>query len=263
MPTADHAALLREIGVARRSRTGTLEAVLAWTDGVGRGRALDAPCGPGLLAEALRRVGFDSVAADLDADGFEARGRVPFVVLDLDAPLPFADGVFELIHCGDGIEHLENPFALLRELARVLADGGALIVATPHYTSIERRVGFLMTGSLERPLARTARSAGRAEGRAARMRRGHISPVTLPRLARIAEEAGLDLVETRTLQPRRGQRWLIPLAALVWLVQRLLPERTRHDLYGERTLSWSVLLGGKTAMAVFRRGGAGVAASGS
>jgi SAM-dependent methyltransferase len=251
MPPSDAAALLREIGVTQRSRAGCFEAVLEWTEGQPRGRVLDAPCGPGLLSEALRRVGFDPVAADLDADAFEPRRRVPFVTVDLDAPLPFADNAFDLIYCGDGIEHLENPFALLRELARVLAEGGSLIVVTPHYTSMERRVGFLLTGSLERPLPRGPLPLQRAS----RMRRGHINPMTLPRLAHAAEGAGLELVESRTLMPRRGQRWLAPLAALVWLVQRLQPEPIRHGLFGDHSLSWPVLMGGKALMAVFRRQG--------
>jgi len=257
MSATDPAALLREIGVSQRSRAGCFEAVLEWTEGRPRGRVLDAPCGPGLLAEALRRVGFDPVAADLDAAGFAPRDRVPFVTLDLDAPLPFAGGAFDLIYCGDGIEHLENPFALLRELSRVLARDGALIVVTPHYTSIERRLGFLLTGSLERPLARGPRPTDR-DGR---RRRGHINPMTLPRIARAAEDAGLDLVESRSLVPRRGQRWLAPLAALVWLVQRLQPARLRHRLFGDHGLSWSLLMGGRAVMVVFRHAAVGGSAA--
>jgi SAM-dependent methyltransferase len=249
MPTTEPGPLLREIGVTQRSRAGSFEAVLEWAEGRPRGRVLDAPCGPGLLSEALRRVGFDCVAADLDREGFELRDRIPFVTLDLDAPLPFADAVFDLIYCGDGIEHLENPFALLRELARVLSAKGSLIVVTPHYTSMERRLGFLLTGSLERPLVRGPLPADRSS----RMQRGHINPMTLPRLAFAAEGAGLALMESRTLMPRRGQRWLAPLAALVWLVQRLQPESVRRGLFGDHSLSWRVLMGGKAVMAVFRR----------
>jgi SAM-dependent methyltransferase len=193
------------------------------------------------------------VAADLDRDGFEPRGPVPFVTLDLEAPLPFADGVFDLIHCGDGVEHLENPFALLRELARVLSANGSLIVVTPHYTSMERRLGFLLTGSLERPLTRGPLRVDRSS----RMQRGHINPMTLPRLAFAAEGAGLELMESRTLMPRRGQRWLAPLAALVWLVQRLQPESVRRGLFGDHSLSWRVLMGGKAVMAVFGRPASG------
>ena len=53
-----HAALLREIDLPQRSRSGTFEAVLEVVEGLPRGRALDVPCGAGLLAVALHRLGF-------------------------------------------------------------------------------------------------------------------------------------------------------------------------------------------------------------
>jgi len=39
---------------------------------------------------------------------------------------------FDTIICGELIEHLENPYQLLRDLRGLLADGGRLLVSTPN-----------------------------------------------------------------------------------------------------------------------------------
>lgn len=244
-PAPDYRSLLADIPAEQRSRRGTFETVLAWADPLPRGRALDAPCGPGLLAGALHQLGFETVAADLDAAGYALRGRVPFSTLDLDRPLPFKDGCFALVHCGDGIEHLENPFALFREFARVLSPGGTLLVLTPNYLNLERRLRFLWTGSLTRPLPRGVAGTKSC--------RGHINPLTLTRMAHMAESAGLSLVDSRTLLSKRRQRWLAPLGLLVLLRRALLNERARRDLYADATLSWGMLMGGRMVLAAFRR----------
>jgi SAM-dependent methyltransferase len=239
--------LLAAIDLPQRSRRGSFEAVLALVDGLPRGRALDLPCGPGRLAEALRRMGFAVTAADLDGAGFAAHG-VPFARADLDGRLPFADASFDLVHCGDGIEHLENPFAALRELARVLAPGGSLVLATPNYSNLERRLRFWLTGSLTKPLPRAPRPAAKRD-------RGHINPLTLTRVAHMAEEAGLELASVRTLGRKPRQWWLAPLALPIWLHRACLSSRTRSDLFADVTLSARVLLGGHKLLLAFRKAG--------
>jgi len=248
--------LLREIDIAQRSREGTLEHALARIDALAPGgerdasrrRVLDAPCGPGLMSEALVRLGFDVTGADLDAAQFARRGSIPFCEVDLDAPLPFADRHFDAVYCGDGVEHLENPFSLLRELSRVLCDGGILLVVTPNYSNIESRMRLLFTGALTKPVER---HPGFHRGR--RFDRGHINPLTLTRLARMAEYADLVLLEATTLLPKPRQRVLAPLAGLVRLYGSFLPPIQRERLFADATQSWRILLGGKQLLAVFRR----------
>lgn len=246
MSGRDYAGLLREIGIPQRSRRGSLEPILELLERRPRGRALDVPCGPGLLSEALRRMGFQVTAADLRDDVFEARDTVPFRALDLDAPLPFPDASFDLVVCSDGIEHVENPFALFREFARVLDAGGSLVVATPNYLSLERRLRFLFSGSLARPLAR-----GRGSG--AGSDRGHINPLTFVRLAWMAEQAGLELAGWRTLLSKPRQAVLAPLAVCLMAYRAFLTPERRRDLFADSTLTGRMLLGGKKLLAEFRR----------
>lgn len=246
MADARYRELLDSIEATQWSYRGTLEEALAVADSLPRGRALDVPCGPGRMAEALSRLGFGAFGGDLDLEAY--RGGAPFCALDLNVALPYADASFSFVYCGDGIEHLENPFALVRELARVLGEDGVLVVVTPNYLNIERRLKFLLTGSLARPPKRVSHYYDGPP-----FDRGHINPLTLTRLAYIAENVGLELTEARTLLAKRRQRWLAPLAAVVRLASRLERPRRRHDLFAEQTQSWSMLMGGKQLFAVFRK----------
>jgi SAM-dependent methyltransferase/uncharacterized protein YndB with AHSA1/START domain len=231
-----------------RSRAGSLAAVLEAAAALPRGRALDVPCGPGHASQALHRLGFQVTAADLDPSAFAGSEGIRFEKLDLDLPLPFADASFELVHCGDGIEHLESPLRALRELSRVLAPGGHLILTTPNYTSLERRLRFLVSGSLAKPLPR-ARPGGARGPRG----HGHLSPLTLTQIGWMAEQAGLALVSARTLLPAPRQRLLAPLALPALLYRALLEPERRRDLFAEQSGSPDVLLGGRKLLLLFSR----------
>lgn len=248
MTREDYTALLRDIGIDQMSRSGTFEAILELLQDQPGARVLDVPSGPGLLSEALRRLGHKVTAADLSSDAFQLHGTVPFHKLDLEEPLPFSDGSFDVVICGDGIEHLENPFAAFREFARVLDPSGRLVIATPNYLNLERRLHFLLNGALTKPLVRQPGFATRPK-----FDRGHINPLTLIRLAYMAECAGLELERWFTLLKKPRQRLLAPLAWLLMLYRRFLPESYRQRLWADASLSRGMLLGGKKLIAVFRR----------
>lgn len=58
------------------------------------------------------------------------------LVHDLDSgPLPAADGAFDEIECMDVLEHVRELPDVMRELHRVLAPGGRLVIEGPHFTS--------------------------------------------------------------------------------------------------------------------------------
>jgi ubiquinone/menaquinone biosynthesis C-methylase UbiE len=52
--------------------------------------------------------------------------------------LPFADGLFGVIVIKHVVEHLPHPEKAIAELGRVMAPGGALILATPNLASLSR-----------------------------------------------------------------------------------------------------------------------------
>lgn len=49
----------------------------------------------------------------------------------LPGPLPFDDKSFKLVTCLDVLEHVEQDHAAIKELARLVAEGGHLLIAVP------------------------------------------------------------------------------------------------------------------------------------
>jgi len=101
---------------------------------------LDAPCGGGygteLLSACCCAVGLDS---DLTAVAF-TRLRAPLVEIHqatLGTALPWPDGVFSAIVCIEGIEHVEQDTACMREFHRLLRNRGLLFITTPERDRFE------------------------------------------------------------------------------------------------------------------------------
>ncbi len=133
-------------------RTGTslLDAVAARVSQYPRGTVLDAGTGTGTLARALAAVGFRVCACDILPERFgPPGGGVQFQQVDLNAPLPYRDKTFDYVCCTEVIEHVQNPFALLREFWRVLKEGGFLFLSTPNILNLSSRVRFLLEGAYE------------------------------------------------------------------------------------------------------------------
>ncbi len=102
----------------------------------GRKNILDAACGNGRHSRFLLRradpdaklTSFDLSSKMLERARMRLRSkRVSYTVADL-TQLPYADGTFDAIVCGWVLEHLPDPRPGLRELGRVLAPGGQLLL---------------------------------------------------------------------------------------------------------------------------------------
>ncbi len=97
-------------------------------------RVLDAGCGSGRNMVELRRLG-TVTGIELSAPSVQAaRARGVGEVIEGSAlEMPFAQDSFDLAVSLDVIEHLEDDVAALRELRRVVAPGGRLLVTVPAY----------------------------------------------------------------------------------------------------------------------------------
>jgi 2-polyprenyl-3-methyl-5-hydroxy-6-metoxy-1,4-benzoquinol methylase len=132
--------------------------------GLPRGaKVLDAPCGDGEVSIELAKLGFEVSGVDMVDELLpEARAALGsrFRIADMTRPLPWPDASFDVILCIEGIEHLEDAFAFLRENWRLLKRGGILIVSTPNIISLRSRMRFFGSGFYNcdpRPLDESAR----------------------------------------------------------------------------------------------------------
>jgi SAM-dependent methyltransferase len=96
-------------------------------------RVLVVGCATGLLVRAFHELGLEAYGVDFSEHAIsqaapEIRHRLIKANVDYEL-LPFADGAFDLVDASEILEHLANHRHLLRELARVLRDGGVVLAA--------------------------------------------------------------------------------------------------------------------------------------
>jgi len=150
-------------------------------------RVLDAPCGAGALTLALREAGFEAWGADTDSAAAQSLGG-HFCRADLNAAFPWPDGHFEAVFSIEGIEHLESPFAFLRQAHRVLRPDGRLVVTTPNIVTLRSCMRFFGSGFFGRDTKPFDESS--------RHPLHHISLVTFPELRYALHTSGFRLIET-------------------------------------------------------------------
>jgi len=90
-----------------------------------------------------------------------APGFVPILAIDVERQdLPFADSSFNLVTCCEVLEHLKwTPLPLLREVRRVLAPEGILLLTTPNLAG-SRSLLKLLAGQPPQEVPRYHRDAG-------------------------------------------------------------------------------------------------------
>jgi 2-polyprenyl-3-methyl-5-hydroxy-6-metoxy-1,4-benzoquinol methylase len=172
----------------------------------GGGTLLDVGCGRGDLWPAVGHRFDRYVGADvMRFDGFPAAGDFTRVDLDsgrVDRP----DGSADVVVAAETIEHVENPRALMRELARLCRPGGWVVVTTPNNLSLLSKLTLVAKNQFN------AFQDGSYPA--------HITAVVEQDLRRMAAECGLS--EVAVGYSRRGRMpgvgWHYPAA-----VGRLLP----------------------------------------
>jgi 2-polyprenyl-3-methyl-5-hydroxy-6-metoxy-1,4-benzoquinol methylase len=110
-------------------------------------RVLEMACGRGGFSRLLAARGARMFGADFSSTALQiARGKpdvaesqpgVPLQLAQADAQnLPYATSSFDMIVSCETIEHLPDPAAALREMARVARPSGRLFLTTPNYFNL-------------------------------------------------------------------------------------------------------------------------------
>ncbi|HKQ60903.1 MAG TPA: methyltransferase domain-containing protein [Candidatus Polarisedimenticolaceae bacterium] len=111
-------------------------------------RVLDVGCGNGTFVvraarECRRIVGMEYDPRNLTIAARMAREagvtNAALLAQDITAPFPFRDRTFDVVLFLDVIEHIHPRVEVLREIHRVLADGGRLLVSAPNRDTRWRR----------------------------------------------------------------------------------------------------------------------------
>lgn len=97
--------------------------------------AIDLGCGHGALRPVLQRrfrryIGVDAVRYN----GYP--GEAEFVEANLNGTAPLDSQIADAVIAVETIEHLENPRAFFREIARLARPGALIIVTTPNQLSL-------------------------------------------------------------------------------------------------------------------------------
>lgn len=192
-------------------------------------KILDAPCGDGEVSIELARLGFEISAVDmvdelLPAARAALNGR--FHLADMTRPLPWPDASFDLILCVEGIEHLEDAFAFLREMRRLIKPGGILIVTTPNILSLRSRMRFFASGFYNqdpRPLDESARHPLH-----------HIGLRTFPELRYALHTSGFKIVDVGATHTKSISYAYSILAPWMWLYTRIAFRKEKSAAQRER-----------------------------
>lgn len=145
---------------------------------------LDVGCGTGAATRAAAEVVERAVGLDLSPKMLaEARRRaagmagVEFVEGDSEA-LPFEDGEFSAVLCTTSLHHYPRPEVAAREIARVLAPGGRVVIGDGTSDAVVMKVADFLCRKFEP---------------------GHVRFHRVEDLRRLLEDAGLERTEARSV----------------------------------------------------------------
>jgi len=103
-------------------------------------RVLDVGCGCGQLGRLLRECGHDVAGIELVPEMAEqARQWLSCVeVLDVETDVwPFAAASFDALVFADILEHLVDPWRVLRQAVELLAPGGVVVASIPNLQNLD------------------------------------------------------------------------------------------------------------------------------
>jgi 2-polyprenyl-6-hydroxyphenyl methylase/3-demethylubiquinone-9 3-methyltransferase len=187
-------------------------------------RVADVGCGGGLLSEALARAGAHVAGIDLGEKVieiarlhlYESRMEAPDLSIDYrvqsSAELAAVEPEsFDAVCCMELVEHVPDPEALVRDLARMAKPGGVVVMSTLNRTPAAFGAAILGAEYLTRMLPRGTH---------------HYAQFLKPsELGRLMRHAGLEVEDVSGLgyNPVNRKAWLSRITAVNYLISARKP----------------------------------------
>lgn len=150
---------------------------------------LDLGAGEGAFSWRLHDLGYKVTALDVDELNFKCT-EVNFNKIDFNNTIQVENYIdlnfqkFDAIICQEVIEHIENPWELMRLINKLLKPNGLVFLSTPNTTNWYSRLQFLIHGRFVQ--------FGDAD-----LDYGHISPITPWEISVIIKSTGFELIKIK------------------------------------------------------------------
>jgi glycosyltransferase involved in cell wall biosynthesis len=166
--------------------TGSHGVLLDWLRDRRPARVLDAGCFDGRFADLARGLGHHVTGLDRQKHEGVAERVDAFIEADLNQPLPAMLGPdYDVVVAGDILEHVVEPQQLLDDLVTKLRPGGEILVSVPNFGHWYPR-GRIAIGKFD-------------YDQRGPLDRGHIRFFTRTTIERLFADAGLRIIEHRTV----------------------------------------------------------------
>lgn len=173
---------------------------------LGNNRVLELGCGDGATGLAIKVSGKASEVVGVEISpqaAIIAESRLDQVLVGNieEMSLPFPEGYFDFLIAADVLEHLVDPWTLLRRVAPLLSDNGVVIASIPNVRNWRVVAGLFVRGRWEYT------ESGILD-------RTHLRFFTRTSMVELVEQAGFAVSSVSSLgqRSRKVSRWL-PRAA--------------------------------------------------
>ena len=179
-------------------------------------RVLDIGCGNGSLSKIAESKFQEVHGCDIALTALqEARIRgMRTICVDLNTiiPLPYQDESFDAITCLEVLEHVLDPFNLLKDLHRVLRPKGQVLLTTPNIRYFRNLCKLIFEGKFPHTTTDSFVWGG-----------GHVHYFTRKDLAFLLQKAGFERIEFHLNQEQFTRSWK----------RRLIHGLTGKSIFGE------------------------------
>jgi O-antigen biosynthesis protein len=110
-------------------------------------RVLELGCADGFISQYLVERGCSVTGIEIDVEAAKRARQWCDQVLTCDLNLPtwteMVGDDFDTVLCGDVLEHLADPWTVLRQISKVLAKNGRIVISLPNVANLRVRLMLL------------------------------------------------------------------------------------------------------------------------